>query len=172
MLLAGLAAASIAAAASGSDTSESSDAFRSLDSEGHVRGMTFTASRDDVNAFVVRAARGVFVPGTRIAHLEELDVVASAGVDGQDFTVRCDRGELDVETNDFYAEGNVEGSIADGRRYTAPWVRYDYAKALLYSDAPVMIHEATGTFRGDGFRYFVREQRFRLLGNVSLVQAP
>jgi hypothetical protein len=30
----------------------------------------------------------------------------------------------------------------------------------------------TGTFRGDGFRFLVQEGRFRLLGNVSVVQSP
>ena len=172
ILFAGLAAASIALTASGDDVAGPPDAFGSLEAELQVRGMTFVASRGDVDEFVVRAARGVFVPGTRLARLQEIDIVASEGVDGLDFTVRCDQGELDVETRDFFAEGNVEGSIADGRRYSAPWVRYDHAKALLYSDAPVTIHDTTGTFRGDGFRYFVSERRFRLLGNVSLVQTP
>ncbi len=172
ILFAGLTAVSIAGMASGDDVAGSADAFGSLEADVHIRGMTFVASRDDVDEFVVRAARGVFVPGTRLARLQEIDIVASEGVDGLDFTVRCDQGELDVETRDFFAEGNVEGSIADGRRYSAPWVRYDHAKALLYSDAPVMIHDSIGTFRGDGFRYFVNERRFRLLGSVSLVQTP
>ena len=66
----------------------------------------------------------------------------------------------------------MHGTIADGREYDAPWVRYDHDDALLYSDAPVVLRDTTGTFRGDGFRYFVRERRFRLLGNVSLVQTP
>jgi hypothetical protein len=34
------------------------------------------------------------------------------------------------------------------------------------------MQDETGTFRGDGFRYDVDERRFRLLGNVSVVQAP
>jgi len=134
--------------------------------------MTFVGSRESVDEFVVRAAQGVFVPGTRLAHLQQVDVVAAGGLDGQDFAVRCDRGELNVETNDFFAEGNVRGSIADGRSYTAPWVRYDHEKALLFTDAPVVMHDSTGTFRGDGFRYFVHKRHFRLLGNVSLVQTP
>ena len=33
------------------------------------------------------------------------------------FDVRCDRGELDVETNDFLAEGDVHGTTGEGQRY-------------------------------------------------------
>ena len=167
-----IASLSVAVSAGGEDAPVDPDAYRSLDADVYVTGMTYVGSRKDVDEFVVHAARGVFVPGTRIAHLKEVDVASSEGADGKEFTVRCDRGELNVETNDFYAEGNVRGRIADGRHYTAPWVRYDHANALLYSDAPVVMHDSTGTFRGDGFRYYIAEERFRLLGNVSLVQTP
>jgi hypothetical protein len=164
--------ACLAGSALWSELALADDSFGSLAAEVHVSGMTFVGSRDNVEEFVVRAARGVFVPGTRVAHLQEVDIASAAGPGGQDFSVRCDRGELNVETRDFLAEGHVEGRIADGRRYSAPWVRYDHAKSLLFTDAPVVMHDATGTFRGDGFRYFVSEQRFRLLGNVSMVQTP
>ena len=50
------------------------------------------------------------------------------------------------------------------------WSRHE--AGVLYSDAPVVMVDDTGTFRGDGFRFLVQEGRFRLLGNVSVVQAP
>lgn len=149
---------------------QAAEALRDLDAELRVQGMTFVGSRGDVSEFVVRAEQGVFVPATRIAHLSDVEVVSEEGADGEGFEVRCDRGELDVETSDFFAEGNVRGTTGDGRSYTAPWVRYQHDRALLFSDAPVVMRDPTGTFRGDGFRYFVKERRFRLLGNVSLVQ--
>ena len=171
-LLVGLTSLGFALTASGDPPGEPRDRFASLDSEVHVRGMTFVASRDSVDEFVVHAARGVFVPGTRLVHLEQVHVVAAEGFEGKDFAVRCDRGELDVETSDFFAEGNVEGHIADGRNYSAPWVRYDHEKALLFTDASVAVNDSTGRFRGDGFRYDIRTRRFRLLGNVSLEPTP
>jgi hypothetical protein len=76
-----------------------------------------------------------------------------------------------VETNDFIAEGDVQGETGDGQRYWAPWVRYDHDGGVLYTDAPVRMVDATGHFRGDGFRYHVRERRFQLLGNVRVEQA-
>jgi LPS export ABC transporter protein LptC len=148
------------------------DVFSNLDAELRITGMTFVASREDVNEFVLRARRAFFMPDTNIAKLENVRVMAADAEDRSSFEVSCLRGELDVETNDFLAEGNVRGTTGDGRRYTASWVRYDHEQALLYTDAPVTMEDDTGTFRGDGFRYHVKQRRFRLLGNVSLVQTP
>jgi LPS export ABC transporter protein LptC len=148
------------------------DVFSNLEAELRVTGMTFVASREDVNEFVLRARRAFFMPDTNLAKLENVRVTATDEEDQSSFEVSCTRGELDVETNDFLAEGNVRGTTGDGRSYTASWVRYDHERALLYTDAPVTMTDDTGTFSGDGFRYHVKQRRFRLLGNVSLVQTP
>jgi LPS export ABC transporter protein LptC len=146
--------------------------FSDLDAELRVTGMTFVASGEKVNEFVLRARRAFFMPDTNIAKLENVRIMAADEEAGSSFEVSCTRGELDVETNDFLAEGDVRGTTGDGRHYTASWVRYDHEQALLYTDAPVMMQDDSGTFRGDGFRYHVKQRRFRLLGNVSLVQTP
>jgi len=148
------------------------DVFSNLEAELRVTGMTFVASREDVNEFVLRARRAFFMPDTNLAKLENVRITATDEEDRSSFEVSCMRGELDVKTNDFLAEGNVRGTTGDGRSYTASWVRYDHERALLYTDAPVTMDDDTGTFRGDGFRYHVKQRRFRLLGNVSLVQTP
>ena len=44
------------------------------------------------------------------------------------------------------------------------------AAGLLHTAAPVVMVDRTGTFRGDGFRYYVHERKFHLLGNVSVEQ--
>ena len=157
------------------DVEAATDVFQNLDAELRITGMTFVGSRNDVSEFVLRADRAIFKPETNLAELEEMEVTSTDGVDASDarrsFSVRCDRGELNVETNDFLAEGDVHGTTGDGRRYQAPWVRYNHEEQLLYTDAPVEMQDDTGSFRGDGFRYYVKERRFRLLGNVSLVQS-
>lgn len=169
VLAAGL-AASLPARADAVD--EATGLFRNLEAELRVAGMTFVGSRGDQSEFVLRAERAFFQPDTSLARLEEVHVTSSDPDEANQFEVSCARGELNVETNDFLADGDVEGTTADGRSYSAPWVRYDHEQALLYTDAPVVMQDESGTFRGDGFRYFVNERRFRLLGNVSLVAAP
>jgi LPS export ABC transporter protein LptC len=162
-----------AASARGDQGADSpGDVFSNLEAELRVTGMTFVASLGEVSQFVLRARRAFFMPDTSIAKLENVRVTATDEKDRGSFEVSCMRGEFDVETNDFLAEGDVRGTTGDGRRYAASWVRYDHERELLYTDAPVTMQDDTGTFRGGGFRYHVKQRRFRLLGNVSLEQAP
>jgi LPS export ABC transporter protein LptC len=140
-----------------------------LDSELRVTGMTFVGTRGGSGDFVLKAEKGFFEPNSRLAHLEDVHVAARGGDPDDTFEVTCERGEFNVDTNDFLAEGDVHGSTGDGSRYTAPWVRYDREQDLLYTDAQVVMRDSAGTFRGDGFRYFLKERRFRLLGNVRVV---
>jgi LPS export ABC transporter protein LptC len=139
-----------------------------------VTGMTFVGNRGDERKVVLRSKRAIFHPDTNRAELEEVEVVVSDRAEQEDrsFEMSCDRADLDVETNDFYAEGNVRGATSGGQRYQAAWVRYAHDEGLLQTDAPVSMVDATGSFRGDGFRYLVHEKRFRLLGNVRVEQTP
>ena len=156
------------------DVDSATRVFQNLNAELRVTGLTFVGSRNEVSEFVLRAERAIFKPETNLAELEKMDVTSTDGTDPtnakRSFGVRCDRGELNVETNDFLAEGDVRGTAGDGRRYQAAWVRYNHEQQLLYTDAPVRMQDETGNFRGDGFRYYVKERRFELLGNVTLVQ--
>ena len=137
-----------------------------------VDGMTFVGSRGSINEFVLRAEHAIFLPDTDVAELEVVDVSAASQEKGKSFELTCDRGELNVQTNDFRAEGNVEGVNGEGQHYETSWVEYDHEEALLFTDAPVLMVDDSGTFRGDGFRYHVKERRFQLLGNVRVVQTP
>ena len=108
--------------------------------------------------------------------MAELDVVRariSAGdKKGGRIEIECDQGTLNLKSNSFWARGNVKGHTNDGREFSAPWVRYDHSDGLLFTDAPVLLSEAGTTMRGGGFRYYVKEQRFRLLGGAEVVQDP
>ena len=137
-----------------------------------VTGMTFVGSRGDDSQLVVRAERAFFHPDSGLADLEVVRAEVSDGEKGESFQMQCDRAELNVETNDFTAMGNVNGLTGDGQRYSAPWVRYVHASSMLQSDAPVTVVDGGSTFRGDGFRYHIDERRFELLGNVVMEQTP
>ena len=138
----------------------------------HLDGMTFVASRGDANELVLHAARASFKTDQNRVFLEQVRASVDPGGELGSFEIECERGELDIESNDFEATGNVRGRTAGGRRFAAPWVRYDHAAGLLFTNAPVLISEDAITYRGGGFRYYVRERRFRLLGGASVVQQP
>jgi LPS export ABC transporter protein LptC len=133
-----------------------------------VTGMTFVGSRGDTSELVVRADNALFHPDTGLADLEVVRATVSDREKGESFQMKCDSAELNIKTNDFKATGNVEGETGDGQHYQAPWVQYEHESAMLYTDAPVVVSDAQGRFRGDGFRYYIDDRRFELLGNVSV----
>ena len=136
----------------------------------HVRGMTFVASEGSSNEILLRAERARFYPDRQVADLEQVEVEVEPGDDRVGFEMRCDRGQLNLSTQDFLAEGNVVGTIEGGRQFEALWVAYDEKEGILYTDEPVLIVDQDGRYRGGGFRYFVNEQRFRLQGGATVVQ--
>jgi LPS export ABC transporter protein LptC len=138
----------------------------------YVTGMTFVGSRGSLSELVLHSDSAVFHPDTDIAELEVVKAVVTEDEKGQSFEMTCDRARLNVETNDFVAEGNVKGVTADGQRYSAPTVEYDHESGILSSEERVVMVDDSGSFEGDGFRYHVRDRRFRLLGNVRVVQSP
>ena len=137
-----------------------------------VTGMTFVGSRAGEREVLLRSRVAWLRPETNLAELRDVSAVVSEPERGRSFAMTCDRVELDIETNDFLAEGLVRGETGDGQRYSAAWVRYQHQGGLLFTDAPVTMHDARGSFRGDGFRYHVHERRFELLGNVRVEQRP
>jgi LPS export ABC transporter protein LptC len=138
----------------------------------HVRGMTFVASEGSSNEILLRADRARFYPERDVADLEQVEVEVASGDDRIGFEMRCDRGQLNLSTRDFLAEGHVVGTIEGHRQFEALWVAYDEKAGILYTDEPVLIVDQDGRYRGGGFRYFVNEQRFLLQGGATVVQEP
>ena len=159
------AALGLALPAAGADTAAAEE-----QRELRATGLTFVGSKDDQSELVLRSRFATFLPDRDLANLEQVEAVLNDAEDGESFEMTCDRAPLHVDTNDFRAEGNVRGTTSEGQRYTAPWVEYDHEAGILQSDAPVRMVDATGSFRGDGFRYSVSDRTFRLLGNVLVEQ--
>lgn len=136
----------------------------------NIGGMTFVASRGDDNEMILHAVRARFKTDEERVLLEEVHMVVKPRDYSGSFEIFCDKGQLDISTNDFEATGNVRGSTEGGRTFTAPWVHYNHEEGLLFTNAPVLINEDAITYRGGGFQYYVRSKRFRLLGGASVVQ--
>ena len=138
-----------------------------------VQGMIFVGSRAGVREVVLRSRTAKLQPEKQVAELNDVSAtVTEDDSSKRSFTMNCARVELDIARSDFLADGDVRGETAEGQRYSAPWVRYVHEQGLLYTDAPVQMNDAHGSFRGNGFRYHVHERRFELLGNVRVEQHP
>jgi lipopolysaccharide export system protein LptC len=138
-----------------------------------LRGMTFVSSEGTVNQVVVAAETAVLYPDTNQVELEggvDAKLRSADGSDSLDLT--CDRGEYDLNTNNFLAEGNVVGTVADGRVFMTEWLRYEADGGMASSDAPVEIIDGGQILRGGGLRYSVREERLRLLSGTHVRDRP
>lgn len=133
-----------------------------------ISGMTFVQSDGNVADMIVEAERGRLDPDTNVVHLEVVRTRVEGNAERSGFEMTCDTGELSLANHALYASGNVRGRTNDGRAFTTSWVRYDPAKEVAYTDAPVEIDEATGSLQGGGFRYYVDEGRFRLLKGATV----
>jgi LPS export ABC transporter protein LptC len=136
-----------------------------------LSGMTFVASSASVTEVRVQAESGVI---DDTANKALLDTVQAewAGADGKpSLELTCEKGELDLETNDLVATGDVHGLLADGRRFVGPSLRYDRARGVAYTDAPVEIIEEGRVLSGGGFEYHVRDRRLRFRAGARVEES-
>lgn len=143
-----------------------------------LRHMTYVASDGPVNEMILNAdSAQVFLKESeaRLEHVHaHFQAPGSAGASGGrgSLDMECDRGTFSLATGDFLAEGHVRGVTGDGRRFETTRLAYHRSQAMVTTDQPVLIQDATGAYRGGGFRYFVRDNRFRLVGGAEVVQEP
>ncbi len=135
-----------------------------------IEEMTFVAAQGGENQVHVRADTARFDTARDVATLSGVRTTVSGRGNEVYFEMTCEEGELDLATNDFVARGEVVGRTNKGVEFEVDWLRYDHEKEQLYTDAPVVITESFGTYRGGGFRYDVRDRRFRLHSGASMVQ--
>jgi LPS export ABC transporter protein LptC len=135
-----------------------------------LEGVTFVSTEGDENQLVLTAERARVETDGRVAHLENVHVLLASDRRIPGLDMRCDRGTVDIDTSDFEARGKVRGTTGDGRRFRTSRLDYANGPGLVSTDSKVVIEDKTGTYSGSGFRYFVRENRFRLTGAATVVQ--
>lgn len=133
--------------------------------------MTFLASEGERTQLLLEADTAEIPGGSDVAYLKGVRgrVAGKEGAEGG-LDMSCDRAQYHLDSNDFVAEGSVRGRTGDGRRFQTTRLRYDHARALAVSDAPVTIWDRHGRYRGGGFRYHVGEGRFQLLDGATVTQ--
>jgi len=131
--------------------------------------LTFLATHESTTEVRVAADVGVIDEAANKASLETVDAEWADDAGRPSLRVRCARGELDLTSNDLLASGDVHGELADGRRFVGPWLRYDPARDVVFTSAPVEIHEAGGrVLRGGGLEYHVKKRRLRLTAGARV----
>lgn len=133
-------------------------------------GVTFVASRGSASELVLLAERVHVGAGVEAADLEEVRIRVPEAEGHVGFELSCRRGRIDLSSNDFHLEGEVEGRDAEGRVFRVEWLAYDESDGLLYSDAAVVVEDASGRYQAGGLRYHIRERRLSLTGGVTVLQ--
>ncbi len=136
-------------------------------------GMSYVLSRDGAVELSIEARRAEVAPRTGRISLAGVrarvgSLAGSREVGGLEFV--CDRGALDLAAREFVASGRIDGRTPDGRRFRTERLRYRHDLGLVSSDAPVALHDEMGDYRGGGFQYWVRGDRFRLTGGARIEQ--
>ncbi len=135
--------------------------------------MTYVSSHGAFNELVLDAEQANIKPADDTALLAGVHVILASAVAGPrgrgGLDMTCDTGTVFLDSGDFVAEGDVRGTTGDGRRFRTTRLRYNHEKGLVITDVPVSIRDRAGTYRGGGFQYWVRENRFKLSGGASVV---
>jgi len=132
-----------------------------------LSGMTFVGSESGTPDLVLAARQARIVHDGDVAHLAEVHLDAAGDDGASSLVLTCDRAELDLNTSDFDAQGNVQGRTADGHRFRTEAASFDHANRVIEGSAPVDIVDPHGTrLQGQGFRYEVRSQRMRMRNAV------
>jgi LPS export ABC transporter protein LptC len=135
-----------------------------------LSGMTFVGSHGSESDFVLEAKRARVMREGDLVHLEQGVHAKISGEREGGLEMTCDSAEYHIDSNDFVAIGNVRGRTGDGRRFQTSKLHYDHSRGLATTEVPVLIIDESGTYRGGGFRYHVRDGRFALVGGATLVQ--
>jgi LPS export ABC transporter protein LptC len=137
-----------------------------------IAGMTYVASQGSSNELVLDARRARYRAGRSLVHLEGVEARVAPGAEQPGFEMTCAEADFDLAKSDFQARGDVRGRTRDGREIQTDRLSYRHEEGLVSTDAPVVIRDAGGTYRGGGFRYRVRDGSFQLVGGASVEQQP
>jgi hypothetical protein len=137
-------------------------------------GMSYVLSRGEAVELRVEAHRAEVLPREGRIDLQGVRArIASAPAAPPQtggLELVCERGELDLSAREFTATGSVAARTAAGRTLRTERLRYRHDRGLISGDGPVALSDDSGDFRGGGFQYWIRDDRFRLTSGARIVQ--
>jgi len=131
--------------------------------------LVYVGSKGDKSDIVLAAESARVLPEREQVLLGAVDLTVAGPGKQAGLQLTCAHGELDLESGNFVGVGDVRGKTSDGRSFETERFQYDHEAGLVTTDAPVLIQGDTGTLRGRGFRYGVKDGRLQLLGGATVV---
>ncbi len=128
----------------------------------------YAAGKSEFRVFAERAALD---SDGRAARLSDVRIAFADRTSG-DVSVRADEAVFEIDRDDFELRGDVRGTTAVGETFETETLRYDDARRLLRTDAPVRLRRSDLLFEGRGMELDVDSRRVRFRGRVSAVTEP
>ena len=114
----------------------------------------------------VRAARAEVDSVKRVVRLERVRIDFMDPQRGR-VQVRAKRADFLLDSDDFVLREQVEGSTAEGERFSTAQVRYEQAAQRLWTDQPVRLYRDNLVVEGEGMEIDLSTRRIRLTGKVE-----
>ena len=114
----------------------------------------------------VRAARAEVDSVNRVVHLERVRINFQDPQHGR-VEVRANRAEFLLDSDDFVLREQVEGSTAEGERFSTEQVRYEQTAQRLWTHHPVRLYRDGLVVQGEGMEIDLASRRIRLMGKVE-----
>ena len=86
--------------------------------------------------------------------------------------IKAERAEFHLDSDDFVLHDRVEGSTAEGERFTTAHVRYEQAAQRLWTDQPVRLYRDNLLVEGAGMEIDLETRKIRLTGSVQARVVP
>ncbi len=131
-----------------------------------LSGVIFEGYSAGSRELEVRAAHAEVDSVERVVRLERVRIGFQDPRRGY-VQIQADRAELFLDSDDFILRDHVEGSTAEGERFTTGQVRYEQAAQRLWTEEPVRLYRDDLVVEGEGMEIDLSTRRIRLIGRVE-----
>jgi LPS export ABC transporter protein LptC len=136
-----------------------------------LRGVVFEGYGAGEREFEVRAARALVEPELGRARLFDVEIAFAEDERGP-IGVRAGEAVLELARDDFVLQGGVEGTGGEGERFWTDDLRYEQARRMLVTDAPVRVERSSLEFRGRGMEIDLDARTVRFTQRVEATVGP
>jgi LPS export ABC transporter protein LptC len=134
-----------------------------------LEDLSFEGYTGPQRQFEVKAVRADVRVQERLAVLEQVEIQFRPTARGP-LAVVAERGELNLDREDFVLSGVVNGTMGEGERFSTSEVWYSAERDMLLSDQRVRVRRGGLDLEGVGMELDVSARKLRLLRDVVATQ--
>ncbi len=133
-----------------------------------VKNVHYTDVSDKGSKWEVNADTARYIRNENRAFLDKVSIKLIL-VNGKEYVLHADKGELKTDTNDMTVSGHVVIVSNNGDRFTTDYLHYSDSLRLFETDAPVEMENERAKIRGVGLKLSLNDESASLLSGVRAV---